>query len=66
MPPTTKRRKPAFTKTELKTYSCAARESGLSDWAVERTDKDGVVTRFIGGAGAAVEGQSEWDRHESR
>lgn len=59
------RRKPAFTKTEIKTYSAAAREAGVEDWAVERTDKDGVVTRFV--CGASNEGAvSEWDRHEQR
>lgn len=61
----TVRRKPAFTKSELKTYSEAAREAGLEDWAVERTDKDGVVTRFICGA-TVDEAGSEWDRHEKR
>jgi hypothetical protein len=64
MSPISQRRKSAFTKTELKTYNAAAQEAGLETWAVERTDKDGVTTRFI--SGATVDGQSEWDRHEGR
>lgn len=62
-----KRRKPAFTEGELKTYSNAAQETGLDEWAVERTDADGVVMRFVCGAIAGeFEGESEWDRHEPR
>lgn len=61
----TKRRKPAFTKGELKMYSCAAQEAGLETWAVERQDNDGIVTRFICGAIDDPQ-QSEWDRHETR
>ncbi len=61
------RRKPAFTKTELKTYHAAAREEGLYNWAVERTNTDGTVTRFICGTAAIDENnQSEWDKHETR
>jgi len=61
------RRKPAFTKTELKCYSEAANDAGLETWAIERTDKDGVTTRFVAGADAqATAGQSEWDKHEAR
>lgn len=59
------RRKPAFTKTEIKTYSDAAREAGLEDWKVERTDLDGTVTRFVVGPQAKSE-LSEWDLHDGR
>lgn len=66
-PMPTKRRKPAFTKTEIKSYSDAANDAGLDCWAVERTDKDGVVTRFEVGAVSPTEaGQSEWDQHDKR
>lgn len=59
------RRKPAFTKTEIKSYSAAASEAGLDEWAVERTDPDGVTTRFVCGS-VAETAVSEWDRHEKR
>lgn len=61
-----KRRKPAFTKTEITSTSEAAEKAGIETWALERTDKDGTITRFICGVVGSENGQSEWDKHEAR
>lgn len=61
------RRKPAFTKGELKTYSAAARDAGIEEWTVERTDTDGVTTKFTCGEVSVLSGaKSEWDKHEAQ
>ncbi len=57
--------KPTFTKGELKTYSAAARDAGIGEWAIERTDANGVTTKFIcGDVTLGGDGQTEWDKHE--